>query len=103
MASSAHPRRYRDRTVTWRGATREGVVPGGGVAQLRGVALARKRYTRAGATRARGKPGSVAAAGAVMLKARVLILCVGLWVFGLRKLGLGFRFRFGFGYRFGFS
>ncbi|PPD92235.1 hypothetical protein GOBAR_DD10829 [Gossypium barbadense] len=45
----------------------EGVVPGGGVAQLGGVALARRCYTSAGATRARGKPGSVAAAGVVML------------------------------------
>ncbi|TYH88138.1 hypothetical protein ES332_D01G167300v1 [Gossypium tomentosum] len=66
--------RYGDRTVTWRGATCEGVVPGGGVARLGGVALARRHYTRAGATRARGKPGSVAAAGAAMLKARVSVI-----------------------------
>lgn len=47
--------------MTWRGATREGVVPGGGVARLGGVALARRHYMRAGITRARGKAGSVAA------------------------------------------
>ncbi|TYH33956.1 hypothetical protein ES332_D13G095000v1 [Gossypium tomentosum] len=53
--------RYGDRTVTWRGATHEGVVPGGGVARLGGVALARRHYMRAGITRAKGKAGSVAA------------------------------------------
>ncbi|PPD83187.1 hypothetical protein GOBAR_DD19875 [Gossypium barbadense] len=53
--------RYGDRTVTWRDATREGVVPGGGVARLGGVALARRRYIHAGVIRASGKAGFVAA------------------------------------------